>query len=198
MRSRDTWTPATSKYILEAVACAKRRTPRERSIYTFIADILCRSRRLRREGSAPRSHAFAVSCSKCWAVRPRASRNRHLRLQPPGPLNEVGGEPEHFAHDRLVHQQNRCGAEVAPLATRTAPTIPSAARTSGSASTVLSEVPELAQDGHPSRAGPRTAREVDGASPRRNEQMLVLQTLIGAWPMRPEDAALRRPAVHVT
>jgi (1->4)-alpha-D-glucan 1-alpha-D-glucosylmutase len=184
------------KYILEAVACAKRRNPAENaSIYTFIADILLQKfAAYVEEGERPAQHAFAVKLQQVLGpVMAKGLEDTafyvYNRLVS---LNEVGGEPEHFGSTiDSFHQQNRLRAQKWPrslLATATHDT--KRGEDIRVRIDALSEVPEDWRKTAIAfaRRTEGLRREVDGRfAPDRNEQMLVLQTLIGAWPMRPEE-----------
>ncbi len=184
------------KYILEAVACAKRRNPAENaSIYTFIADILLQKfAAYVEEGERPAQHAFAVKLQQVLGpVMAKGLEDTafyvYNRLVS---LNEVGGEPEHFGSTiDSFHQQNRLRAQKWPrslLATATHDT--KRGEDIRVRIDALSEVPEDWRKTAIAfaRRTEGLRREVDGRfAPDRNEQMLVLQTLIGAWPMHPEE-----------
>jgi (1->4)-alpha-D-glucan 1-alpha-D-glucosylmutase len=104
----------------------------------------------------------------------------------------VGGEPEHFGNTvESFHESGKLRAARWPralLATATHDT--KRGEDIRVRIDALSELPEewrrtaiaFARRTEPLR------REVDGRmAPDRNEQMLLLQTLIGAWPARPEE-----------
>lgn len=110
-------------------------------------------------------------------------------------LNEVGGSPERFGISlEAFHGQNidRCKSRpLAMLASSTHDTKRSEdvrARIN-----VLSEIPELWREGlmRWSRQNRRIKLVVDGrARPSRNEEYLLYQTLVGAWPFcKPDTAA---------
>jgi (1->4)-alpha-D-glucan 1-alpha-D-glucosylmutase len=180
------------RYILQAVACARRRNPAENaSIYEFIADILLQKfAAYVEERERPAQHAFALKLQQMLGpVMAKGLEDTafyvYNRLVS---LNEVGGEPEHFgATVESFHEENAQRAQKWPrsmLATATHDT--KRGEDIRVRIDALSELPEEWR---------RTAiafarrteglrREVDGRlAPDRNEQMLLLQTLIGAWPM---------------
>src|SRR6266478_4048377 len=184
------------KYILEAVACAKRRNPAENaSIYTFIADILLQKfAAYVAEGERPAQHAFAIKLQQVLGpVMAKGLEDTafyvYNRLVS---LNEVGGEPEHFGNTvESFHEQNRLRAEKWPralLATATHDT--KRGEDIRVRIDVLSELPEDWRKTAIAfaRRTEGLRREIDGRlAPDRNEQMLVLQTLIGAWPLGAEE-----------
>src|SRR6267142_1302920 len=184
------------KYILEAVACAKRRNPAENgSIYTFIADILLQKfAAYVEQGERPAQHAFAVKLQQVLGpVMAKGLEDTafyvYNRLVS---LNEVGGEPEHFGSTiEAFHEQNRQRAQKWPrtlLATATHDT-----KRGEDIRVRIDALSELPDEWRKTaiafaRRTEGLRREVDGRlAPDRNEQMLLLQTLIGAWPMRLED-----------
>src|SRR5213079_3018346 len=115
------------RYILQAVACAKRRNPAENaSIYDFISDILLQKfAAYVEEGERPAQHAFAVKLQQVLGpVMAKGLEDTafyvYNRLVS---LNEVGGEPEHFGNTvESFHQSGKVRAEKWPrslLATAT-------------------------------------------------------------------------------
>src|SRR5438045_3758645 len=97
-------------YILDAVACAKRRNPTENaSIYEFIADILLQKfAAYVEEGERPAQHAFALKLQQVLGpVMAKGLEDTafyvYNRLVS---LNEVGGEPQHFGStEAAFHEQ---------------------------------------------------------------------------------------------
>jgi (1->4)-alpha-D-glucan 1-alpha-D-glucosylmutase len=183
-------------YILDAVACAKRRNPTENaSIYEFIADILLQKfAAYVAESERPAQHAFALKLQQ--ALGPVMAKGLedtafyvYNRLVS---LNEVGGEPEHFGNTvEAFHEQNRLRAEQWPrsmLATASHDT-----KRGEDIRVRIDALSELPDDWRKTavafaRRTEGLRREVDGRhAPDRNEQMLLLQTLIGAWPMKGDE-----------
>ena len=183
-------------YILQAVACAKRRNPADNgSIYDFIADILLHKfAAYVAEGERPAQHAFAVKLQQVLGpVMAKGLEDTafyvYNRLVS---LNEVGGEPEHFGNTiESFHEQGRMRAQKWPrslLATATHDT--KRGEDIRMRIDALSEVPDDWRKTAIAfaRRTETLRRDVDGRfAPDRNEQMLLLQTLIGAWPMRAEE-----------
>ncbi len=184
------------KYILQAVAWAKRRNPAENaSIYDFIADILLQKfAAYVAEGERPAQHAFAVKLQQVLGpVMAKGLEDTafyvYNRLVS---LNEVGGEPEHFGNTvESFHEQNRLRVEKWPralLATATHDT-----KRGEDIRVRIDALSELPEDWRKTaiafaRRTEGLRREIDGRlAPDRNEQMLVLQTLIGAWPLGAEE-----------
>ena len=178
------------KYILQAVACAKRRNPAENaSIYEFIADILLQKfGAYVEESERPAQLAFALKLQQVLGpVMAKGLEDTafyvYNRLVS---LNEVGGEPEHFGTTvESFHEQNRLRAEKWPrslLATATHDT--KRGEDIRARIDAISELPDEWRRAAIAfaRRTDDLRREVDGRfAPDRNEQMLLLQTLIGAW-----------------
>jgi (1->4)-alpha-D-glucan 1-alpha-D-glucosylmutase len=183
-------------YILDAVGCAKRRNPTENaSIYDFIASILLQKfAAYVEESERPAQHAFALKLQQVLGpVMAKGLEDTafyvYNRLVS---LNEVGGEPEHFGSTvEAFHEQNKLRAQRWPrslLATATHDT--KRGEDIRVRIDALSEVPEDWRKTAIAfaRRTEGLRREVDGRfAPDRNEQMLLLQTLLGAWPMRNEE-----------
>jgi (1->4)-alpha-D-glucan 1-alpha-D-glucosylmutase len=181
-----------------AVTEAKRRNPRtESSIFNFIRDLLLL--RFPAGGTPEERDAQCEFVMKFQQTTgPVAAKgvedtafyvyNRLVSL------NEVGGEPSRFGLSVAdFHRRNAARLQRWPhslLASSTHDTKRSEdvrARIS-----VLSEIPrELATAlGRWSRFNARHKARVDGqAAPDRNDEYLIYQTLLGAWPFEPFDAA---------
>ncbi|MFN2548834.1 MAG: malto-oligosyltrehalose synthase [Myxococcales bacterium] len=178
------------RYVLQAVACAKRRNPTENaSIYDFIADILLQKfAAYVDEKERPAQHAFALKLQQMLGpVMAKGLEDTafyvYNRLVS---LNEVGGEPEHFGGTvESFHDQNATRAKQWPrslLATATHDT--KRGEDIRARIDAISELPdEWRQTAiNFARRTEGLRRDVDGRlAPDRNEQMLLLQTLIGAW-----------------
>ena len=109
-------------------------------------------------------------------------------------LNEVGGDPDRFGMPPgALHRYNQDRQAHWPYALSPRPrTTPSAARTCAPALNVLSEMPEewrerLGALERAERAAPH-ARSRTAAVPDANEEYLLYQTLLGAWPLEPCSA----------
>jgi (1->4)-alpha-D-glucan 1-alpha-D-glucosylmutase len=178
-------------YILQALACAKRRNPAENaSIYDFIADILLQKfAAYVEESERPAQHAFAVKLQQILGpVMAKGMEDTafyvYNRLVS---LNEVGGEPQHFGNTvEAFHEQNAVRATSWPrslLATATHDT--KRGEDIRARIDALSELPDEWRKTAIAfaRRTEKLRKEVDGRfAPDRNEQLLLLQTLIGAWP----------------
>ena len=179
------------RYVLQAVACARRRNPAENaSIYQFIADILLQKfAAYVDESERPAQHAFALKLQQILGpVMAKGLEDTafyvYNRLVS---LNEVGGEPEHFGSTvESFHEQNALRAKKWPrslLATATHDT-----KRGEDIRARIDAISELPDDWRKTaiafaRRTEGLRREVDGRpAPDRNEQMLFLQTLVGAWP----------------
>jgi len=190
------------KYILQAVACAKRKNPVENeSIYDFIADILLQKfAAYVAPEERPGQLAFVIKLQQMLGpVMAKGLEdtafyvyNRLLSL------NEVGGEPRHFGFTPAqFHAQNELRARSWPrtlLATATHDT--KRGEDTRTRIDALSEMPRqwaAALASWTRRLEP-LLREVDGRKvPDRNELMLFFQTLIGAWPNHTDADGARMP-----
>ena len=178
------------RYVLQAVGCAKRRNPAENaSIYDFIADILLQKfAAYVEEKERPAQHAFALKLQQMLGpVMAKGLEDTafyvYNRLVS---LNEVGGEPEHFGGTvESFHEQNAVRAKQWPrslLATATHDT-----KRGEDIRVRIDAISELPDEWRKTaiafaRRTEELRRDVDGRmAPDRNEQMLLLQTLIGAW-----------------
>ena len=179
------------RYILQAVAAAKRRNPADNwSIYEFIADILLQKFGAHvDESERPAQLAFVVKLQQVFGpVMAKGVEDTafyvYNRLVS---LNEVGGEPQHFGTTvEAFHEQNGQRARAwtsSLLATATHDT--KRGEDLRARIDALSELPEewrrallvMARRTEPLQ------REVDGRrAPDRNELILLFQTLLGAWP----------------
>src|SRR5712671_5625278 len=179
------------KYVLQAVACAKRRNPAENaSIYEFIADILLQKfADYVEESERPLQLAFVIKLQQ--VLGPVMAKgledtvfyvyNRLLSL------NEVGGEPNRFgvsvqqfhaANDHRARSFHRTLLATATHDTKRGEDV----RTRIDA---LSEMPKDWAGALSSwtRKVDGLLRDVDGRkAPERNELMLFFQTLVGVWP----------------
>ncbi|MFL5394150.1 MAG: malto-oligosyltrehalose synthase [Myxococcales bacterium] len=179
------------KYILQAVACAKRRNPAENaSIYEFIADILLQKfADYVVESERPIQLAFVIKLQQ--VLGPVMAKgledtvfyvyNRLLSL------NEVGGEPNRFGVSvQQFHAVNELRARSFPrtlLATATHDT-----KRGEDVRTRIDALSEMPKDWAAAlsswtRKVDGLLRDVDGRkAPDRNELMLFFQTLVGVWP----------------
>jgi (1->4)-alpha-D-glucan 1-alpha-D-glucosylmutase len=184
-----------------AVAFAKRRNPAVNvSIFDFVRDVLL----LRYPENADEAYREAqrTFVRKFQQVTAPVTAKgvedtacyRYNRLVS---LNEVGGEPDRFGipveefHKQCLARQEKWPDGLSATSTHdTKRSEDIRARIH-----VLSEIPRewRAAVGRWHRWNRRHAAEVDGrAAPDRNDEYLLYQTLVGAWPlapMGPEDAA---------
>ncbi len=198
-------------YVESAVAEAKRRNPRtDPSIFDFIRGTLLgpanpapvprasdaegtaggappESEALRLQFIAPFQQTTGPVMAKGVEDTAFYVYNRLLAL------NEVGGEPDRFGTSiTAFHRQNQRRARAWPtalLATSTHDTKRSEDVRARIA--VLSELPRewRAALTRWSRLNGRKKHSVDGRqAPDRNEEYLLYQTLLGAWPLEPLDA----------
>jgi (1->4)-alpha-D-glucan 1-alpha-D-glucosylmutase len=191
------------RYILQAVASAKRKNPVENeSIYDFIADILLQKfAAYVAPEERPAQLAFVIKLQQMLGpVMAKGLEdtafyvyNRLLSL------NEVGGEPRQFGvAPQQFHAWNQLRAKSWPrtlLATATHDT--KRGEDTRTRIDALSEVPRhwaAALSSWTRRLEP-LLREVDGRkAPDRNELMLFFQTLVAVWPNQPPGAQLQLPA----
>ena len=188
-------TPASERdqrYIEQAVAEAKQRNPRTaRAIFNFIGEtLLLRNLADFREEDRPKLVEFVMKFQQVTGpVMSKAVEDtafyRYTRLVS---LNEVGGQPDEFGGTvAAFHRQNEERCRSWPhslLATSTHDTKRSEdvrARIN-----VLSEIPDdwrrALSRWRRFNAGKKTL--VDGApAPSRNDEYLLYQTLLGAWPL---------------
>src|SRR5438270_1180218 len=179
------------RYILQAVASAKRKNPVENeSIYDFIADILLQKfAAYVAPEERPAQLAFVIKLQQMLGpVMAKGLEdtafyvyNRLLSL------NEVGGEPRRFGvTPEEFHAQNQLRARTwqrTLLATATHDT--KRGEDTRTRIDALSEMPRqwaAALSSWTRRLEP-LLREVEGRrAPDRNELMLFFQTLVGVWP----------------
>jgi len=183
-------------YVLQAAAEAKRRNPAENaSIYEFISDILLQKfAAYVDESERPAQHAFALKLQQVLGpVMAKGLEDTafyvYNRLVS---LNEVGGEPEHFGTTLAAfHEQNGLRAKMWPHAlSATATHDTKRGEDTRARIDAISELPEEWR-----RTAITFARRTEGLrcdidgrlAPDRNEEMLFLQNLIGAWPANPEE-----------
>ena len=191
--------PRDRGYIDAAVAEAKRRNPTVSvSVFDFLRDVLLA--RPSSDGgpddSAARRH-FAMRFQQTTGpVTAKGVEDTafyvYNRLVS---LNEVGGDPARYGEPvAAFHEQNARRLERWPeslLATSTHDT--KRAEDVRARIDVLSEVPAAwaAEVRHWRAIARRHRREVDGQlAPDPNDEYLLYQTLVGAWPARAEDEAL--------
>jgi (1->4)-alpha-D-glucan 1-alpha-D-glucosylmutase len=183
-----------------AVAFAKRRNPATNvSVFDFVKDtLLLRYPENADEDYRQDQRAFVGKFQQVTApVTAKGIEDtafyRYNRLVS---LNEVGGEPDRFGipveefHKQCQARQEKWPASLSATSTHdTKRSEDVRARIS-----VLSEMPRewRAAVGRWHRWNRRHATEVDGRPvPERNEEYLLYQTLIGAWPLTPlEGGAL--------
>ena len=192
--------PRDRGYIEAAVAEAKRRNPTVNvSIFDFVRDVLLLRHPDRRdpEERAARRH-FAMRFQQITGpvTAKGVEDTALLRLQPPG-LAQRGGRRSRAlrrAARRLPRRATRARLARWPeslLATSTHDT--KRGEDVRARINVLSEMPaEWAAEVRRWRGiARRFKRDVDGhAAPDRNDEYLLYQTLVGAWPARDEDEPL--------
>jgi (1->4)-alpha-D-glucan 1-alpha-D-glucosylmutase len=183
-----------------AVAFAKRRNPAtDISVFDFVRDVLLlRYPENAEEAYREDQRAFVLKFQQVTApVTAKGVEDtacyRYLRLVS---LNEVGGEPDRFGipleefHAQCQSRQERWPASLSATSTHdTKRGEDVRARISA-----LSEMPRewRAAVGRWHRWNRRHAAEVDGRpAPDRNDEYLLYQTLIGAWPLAPLEGEAR-------
>ena len=190
--------PRDRAYIEEALTCVKRRNPTvDPSIYDFLRDILLlRYPDTLEPELRDEQRTFVMKFQQCTGpVMAKGMEDTafyiYNRLVS---LNEVGGDPRRFGTTPAAfHRQNQERLRDWPasmLATSTHDTKRSEdvrARIN-----VLSELPDAwrAALTRWSRINRRKKIEVNGKpAPDRNEEYLLYQTLLGAWPFGPLEGA---------
>jgi len=190
--------PRDRGYIEAAVAEAKRRNPTVNvSIFDFIRDVLLlRSARGDAEEQAARRHFTMRFQQITGPITAKGVEDTafyvYNRLVS---LNEVGGDPARYGepvpvfHERNLLRLGRWPESLSATATHDT----KRAEDVRARINVLSEVPEswAAQLRRWRGIARRWKTEVDGrAAPDRNDEYLLYQTLVGAWPARDEDEPL--------
>ena len=184
-----------------AVAFAKRRNPATNvSVFDFVRDVLL----LRYPENVDQTYredqrTFVQKFQQVTApvTAKGVEDTAFYRYNPLVSLNEVGGDPDRFGisvdefHTQCLARQEKWPAGLSATSTHdTKRSEDVRARIQ-----VLSEIPRewRAAVGRWHRWNRRHAAEVDGRpAPDRNDEYLLYQTLIGAWPialMEPEEAA---------
>lgn len=178
--------------IAAAIADAKRRNPRtDPSLFDFVRDTLLLSRtgEMPPEERAMRLRFVAKFQQTSGPVMAKGAEDTafyvYNRLVS---LNEVGGDPAHFGVSLAeFHRQNRRRLHEWPYSMLTTSTHDSKRSEDVRARiNVISEMPRewRAALTRWSRLNSRKKTLVDGrAAPDRNEEYLLYQTLLGAWPL---------------
>jgi (1->4)-alpha-D-glucan 1-alpha-D-glucosylmutase len=186
-------------YIEEAVAEAKRRNPTVNvSIFDFLRDVLLvrtPSRRDPDEQAARRHFAMRFQQTTGPVTAKGVEDTAFYVYNRLVSLNEVGGDPARYGESPTVfHDKNAARLARWPeslVATATHDT--KRGEDVRARISVLSEVPAAwAAEVRRWRALARRFKsEVDGrAAPDANDEYLLYQTLVGAWPARDEDESL--------
>jgi (1->4)-alpha-D-glucan 1-alpha-D-glucosylmutase len=198
--------PRDRGYIEAAIAEAKRRNPTVNvSIFDFVRDVLL-LRHPDRSGSEERAARRDFAMRFQQTTGPVTAKGvedtafyRYNRLVS---LNEVGGDPARYGEPASVfHARNERRLERWPesmLATSTHDT--KRGEDVRARIDVLSEVPAAwAAEVRRWRGIARRWRpQIDGhAAPDRNDEYLLYQTLVGAWPARDEDEPLETVTARV-
>ena len=185
--------PERDRAVVEAtVEAAKQRAPQtDASVFDFIRDtlLLRNLASFREQDQEPLRHWIMKFQQLSGPVMAKGVEDTafyiYNRL---ASLNEVGGHPDHFgvALD-VFHQQNRARARRWPHAMLTTSTHDTKRSEDVRARiNVLSEMPQEWRKALTrwSRLNQRHKTEVDGElAPSRNDEYLLYQTLLGAWPL---------------
>jgi (1->4)-alpha-D-glucan 1-alpha-D-glucosylmutase len=186
--------------IERAVARAKRKNPStDHSVFDFVRDVLLlKFPACTNEANREAQHTFVLKLQQYTGpVMAKAVEDtafyRYNRLVS---LNEVGDTPERFGVTlSTFHEQNRERLTRWPHALLTSTTHDTKRSEDVRARiNVLSEIPEEWQAAlrRWSKRQKRKKLLVDGQpAPDRNEEYLLYQTLLGAWPLTPMDAEER-------
>jgi len=186
------------KYIAAAVQQAKRQNPRTaRALFDFVGDTLL-LRNLHRFGESDRPHIveFVMEFQQLTGpVMAKAVEDTafyvYNRLVS---LNEVGGDPEEFGISlEAFHRHNRFRQKHWPHSMLSLTTHDTKRSEDVRARiNVLSEVPGEWKAALKRWHGLNASKKqtLDGeVAPDRNDEYLLYQTLIGAWPARPQTEA---------
>jgi (1->4)-alpha-D-glucan 1-alpha-D-glucosylmutase len=192
-----TVTERDRRYIGQAIAAAKRRNPTmSPSIFDFIGDILCGSSARRSETDRLEEAALAMAFQQ--VTGPITAKGvedtafyRYVRLVS---LNEVGGEPSQFGVTlETFHRLNAARLARWPGTLSSTSTHDTKRSEDVRARlNVLSEIPEewRARVRTWFRLNQAHRSVLDGVTvPSPNEEYLLYQTLLGAWPMGPVSDA---------
>jgi (1->4)-alpha-D-glucan 1-alpha-D-glucosylmutase len=195
----DAPSPRDRGYIEAAVAEAKRRNPTVNvSIFDFVRDVLLLRHPDRsgpEERAARRDFAMRFQQTTGPVTAKGVEDTAFYRYNRLVSLNEVGGDPARYGEPVSVfHARNERRLERWPesmLATSTHDT--KRGEDVRARINVLSEVPAAwaAEVRRWRGLARRWRRQIDGhAAPDRNDEYLLYQTLVGAWPARDEDETL--------
>ncbi|HEX9716280.1 MAG TPA: malto-oligosyltrehalose synthase [Desulfurivibrionaceae bacterium] len=197
------------RFVEWPVADAKQRNPLiDPAIFDFIRDSLLLARKLGNPRGKQQSKAarFAMKFQQYTApVMAKAQEDtvfyRDCRLLS---LNEVGGDPRRFSISRTAfHQANTLRQQNRPYAMLATSTHDSKRSEEVRARiNVLSEIPELWKQGirRWQRLNRRHTRQLQGhPAPSRNDEYLLYQTLLGAFPLpSPTELELGRYRERIT
>ena len=187
-------------YIEQAIVQARRRNPTivNASVFDFVRDVLL----LRHPAGADpeerqerRHFAMRFQQTTGPVTAKGVEDTAHYRYNRLVSLNEVGSDPAHYGESASsFHDKNARRLERWPdamLATSTHDT--KRGEDVRARINVLSEVPQrwAAEVRHWREIARRFKRDVDGgAAPDRNDEYLLYQTLVGAWPAQDADESL--------
>jgi (1->4)-alpha-D-glucan 1-alpha-D-glucosylmutase len=181
-------------FVWQAVAKAKRRNPALSGlVFDFVRDLLLQATDSRQAHDAERLRfvmKFQQTTSPVTAkgIEDTAFYRYHRLVS----LNEVGADPQHFgttptmAHQQLKERQGRWPATLSATATHDT----KRGEDVRMRIAVLSEVPKLWSQRvtHWSRANrKRKVSGEHGSAPSADDEYLLYQTLLGAWPLIPLD-----------
>jgi (1->4)-alpha-D-glucan 1-alpha-D-glucosylmutase len=184
------------RYIERAVAEAKRRNAaRPRAVFDFIRDLLLKQPDYISAGERGEHLRFVgkfqqvTSPVTAKGIEDTALYNYNRLVS----LNEVGSEPDHFGvTPDALHAWLQARAAAWPHALSATSTHDTKRSEDVRARLdVLSELPGAWKQAIArwARINRRARAVIDGASyPSRNEEYLLYQTLVGAWPLAPMDA----------
>ncbi len=187
--------------IHRAAAQAKRRSPaRNAAVFDFIRDVLLLEQPpgLDEEGRRERELFVGRFQQVTSPLIAKGIEDTAFYVHVPlASLNEVGNDPakgavtvEEFHRENAERHAHRRGSLLATTTHDTKRSEDVRTRID-----VLSEIPQLwrAAINRWTRMNRRHHREVDGLSaPSRNDEYLLYQTLVGAWPLEPLEKASRQ------
>ena len=185
------------RYIESAVAQAKRRNPAiDMSVFDFIAGVMLNA--VPEDPAVPspaRRNRFSMKLQQLSGpvMAKGLEDTAFYRFNRLVSLNEVGGDPSRFGTAvEEFHVQNQARRRSWPAAMINSSTHDTKrAEDVRARINVLSEIPVewRATLGRWSRANRRLKRRVDGVlAPRRADEYVLYQTLVGTWPLLEPDA----------
>lgn len=203
--SADGGTGTDRHHLETAIRRARRRNPTiEPSIFTFLRDVLL-ANPAAAFSRAEQRHRLEFAMKFQQYTGPVQAKGfedtAFYRYNLLASLNEVGGDPQRFGRSPTEFHQSNLYRHLHWPATMLVSATHDTKRGEDVRArlNVLSEIPEewgraLSEW---ARLNARHRTSVDGnAAPDRNDEYLLYQTLVGAWPLTPTDPGKPLPADH--